>query len=159
MSGDKPAWSIDELVQRRAFLLHPETGTVGEAAKLHAPGDYVSPLNKQPVNALVLEFASGDTFVVKGPDTFVPLTDPEQLAYVALVRMLSSAVEIAGRGAAAAKVPMDIFGVLAGSALRQQEQAVARSVLDAQAARRAVEALNESLKKTIIEAVGSNDGG
>lgn len=123
-----PPWNLEELVAKKAFLLHVDTGTVGEAETLYGPREYTSPSNKMPVNGRVLTLKTGDSFVIKDENTFVPLTDTEQLAYLALTKMVASALEIVARQATASRMPLDIFGVLAQSALNQQARAVGAMV-------------------------------
>ena len=107
--------SVQEMVEQKAWLLHVETATVGQAKILYKPNEFISSVNKKSVDAPVLMFESGDAFVVKDDKTFVPLSGAEEQVYVALSKMITSAMEIAGRGATTSMISVDIFGVLASS--------------------------------------------
>jgi hypothetical protein len=120
--------SPKELAERRAYVLQVEHGRVGRAKRFWtgAPGDaYVSPVNKKPVaGAMVLETEEGDAFVVKDENSVVPLTDKEERVYVALSKMVKNAVEIITRGAKAMDMDLEVFAVVAASALLTQVSAL-----------------------------------
>lgn len=119
--------SVQEMCEKQMWLLHVETGYIGQAFKLYNPGEYVSSINNKPVDATVLEMTGGNSFLLKDESTFVPLTDNEQQTFIAMTKMISGALEIAGRGAMVSKMPMDIFVVLATAVLKQQQSVIAEA--------------------------------
>lgn len=120
-------WSIDEAIQRKAWVVHVETGTVGQMVKFYTGLDddhYVSTLSKEPIPAPVVELDTGDAFVLKGADTFACLTEAEAAIYASFTQMLAAGVTITAKTAAAAKVPMGTYLVLVRAAIRLQERCV-----------------------------------
>jgi hypothetical protein len=117
----KPPYSIQELCEKGSYVLHRETGTVFRAKCLYEAGEYISPSNGKPVDAVVLEAHEGHSFVVK-EDVFVPLTDLEVEIYASYVQLITSTTMICGNQASARKIPIEVFGVLASSALREQQR-------------------------------------
>jgi hypothetical protein len=117
----KAPFNIEEMVDRRAVVLHLETGTVGRMAKLHEPGEYTSPGNGKPVDSRVVELEDGNSFVVK-EGVFVPLAGREVEVWEMLSSVVTDSLKVAARMAAARQVDVEVFSVIAGSILRQHER-------------------------------------
>ena len=66
-TNGKTGWA-EGLAASRAWVLVKGTSVVGRALKLHAPGEYTSPVNDQPVDAPVLELLGGHAFVAQEGD-------------------------------------------------------------------------------------------
>jgi hypothetical protein len=117
----KAPFNVEEMVERRAVVLHLETGTVGRMARLHEPGEYTSPGNGKPVDARVVELEDGNSFVVKD-GVFVPLAGREIEVWEMLSSVVTDSLKVAARTAAARQVDVEVFSVIAGSILRQHER-------------------------------------
>lgn len=52
-------WAVD-LVATNALVLHKPTSVVGKVQRFYAPGEYVSPLNDQPLDAYALEILTSE---------------------------------------------------------------------------------------------------
>lgn len=71
--NDSLAWAKD-LVDRRAWVVHLETGSIGQVERLYdgAGEVYVSPVNQAPVRAPVIVMEGGASHVAD-PSLFVEL--------------------------------------------------------------------------------------
>lgn len=107
MSQQPPAWSIEELVERQAYVMHVETQVAGKCVRLYKPGEWTSPINNQPVTDPVLELDTGDTFVLKPmkPDAIVPMSQREVDLYDGFTKIMGKALEIALRMGRSSQMP------------------------------------------------------
>lgn len=132
---NKPPWSVDEAVRSKMLVLHVETGVIGAMTRYWTglEGDQYLPPQRDPtlpvdidalpprqVTAPVIELDTGDAFLLKGPDTFVPLTETEGEFREEVTKIVAAAVDIAARGGKARKLPIDIFIIIMTSILRRQ---------------------------------------
>lgn len=105
------------------------TGRWGAVKKLHAPGEYVSPVNELPVDAPVLELDTGDSFIANAGEEgrFVELDNDEHDFLVHTARTLSQAVlSISAR--AAAKLPRELALRMMANELRSIASTVEASI-------------------------------
>lgn len=124
MTQPQAPWSIDDLVSGQRWLLHNDTGVVGRAKQLHPKGTYVSPLGDgKPLSEAALELDTNDVFVIR-PDAFTPLSEREVGLVEGVSTMVSSAITIAIRQAAAAKINLPVASLLILSVLKMHERSL-----------------------------------
>lgn len=88
---------FDELFARPRppMLLHVSTLRVDVPVVFHLPGEYISPVNGEPVNACVVEMKSGESFVVRPGahlTTFVELGEGEMRFYLEATEHMGTAL-------------------------------------------------------------------
>jgi hypothetical protein len=115
-------WSVEELAERQAFLLHNETGVVGRAKRLYPANEYKGE-NGRLVELPVLELDTGDTFVVR-PEAFTPLSDREVALVEGATKMLTSVITVCMRQSKAARIELPVAALLVLSCFRMQERAL-----------------------------------
>jgi len=119
--------SPSEAAQERWWLMHVETGTIGMAVRFYAGDEadhYVSKINGRPVRVPIVEFDTGDAFIVKDSETFVPLTDKEVQTFANLQLMVTNVMEVSARLAAASGVARGMYLAIITQILHTQMQAL-----------------------------------
>jgi hypothetical protein len=116
---DKLGWA-KALVDRKAWVLHLGTDTIGRASKLYdGRGElYVSPVNNVPVSAPVLELDTGASHVAD-PSTFTELSESHVKFLAKVFAELDVAVKVVHAGTAGLVQPPTALMLMA-AAFRSQ---------------------------------------
>lgn len=117
-----------ELCDQQRLVLHVESGVIGRARRYYLPGEWTSPVNDKAVDGSVLELDTGDAFLVKDGDTFLPLTPAESAAYEGVTAVLTEAMRVSMVTAAKAGLTQRNFLLLATSALETQRRQLGAAV-------------------------------
>ena len=81
---------IEDAVSGRV-VLDEQRQVIGRIKEVHLPGQYVSPANKKPVMAMVMEMESGESFVAEGAhlDRFKTLDGAAEQFFVDVQTMVA----------------------------------------------------------------------
>jgi hypothetical protein len=118
MNTDDMAWA-ESLASRHAWVMHTPTETISQIEAFHEKGKFISKVNNMPVQAPVMELASGDAFIA-AQDNFVELTENEAGFYNFAQRAVNDVLADLVKKCAVAKIPAQTSIVLIASVLRTQ---------------------------------------
>jgi hypothetical protein len=96
----------------------------GRVRALHAPNEYVSPINRQPVDCPVLELETGESFVLKSREHFATLVvveDERVVEYYADVwKLVQETTRLSCGVAAKIGIAPQVAFLMVGKALQAQ---------------------------------------
>lgn len=126
-TNGKTGWA-EGLAASRAWVLVKGTSVVGRALKLHAPGEYTSPVNDQPVDAPVLELLGGHAFVAQEGDAanFVEIDERAANYYRAMLQSLGRVLAESMTMGESLGVGKELAPVLVRSALEEVRRMASR---------------------------------
>jgi hypothetical protein len=123
--NESTSWAAD-LAAASAWVLHKQSGVVGQAKHLHDRGAWISPINGERVEAPVLELVGGHAFVAHR-GSFHVLAERDADYQRTLVNAIAHVMQNAAGMAEAMRIEPTLALMLARSAFEEVRRQIAKA--------------------------------